>query len=268
MTDDRLVRATAELYTVHPDEFVDRRKELAAEARLAGEAAVASAVMALRRPTLGAWLVNRLARAQPDTTASLVDIGEQLRDAQRSLDATRMRELTTMRRKAVAAAVSEALAAVANRRPSDAVIEQVRATLDAVVADRNIATEVSGGTLTRAQEWSGFGDAGPDLTVVPEPATLRAATPDRQRPVAVPTTKPAPHAAPSGRVTIAETELAAADATVTEAQETSDSAAAEVERCEVAMAEAKKAMRTAGSDLRTAKERRDKAARRLARAHV
>ncbi|MGI8879609.1 MAG: hypothetical protein ACR2KJ_03660 [Jatrophihabitans sp.] len=268
MTDDRLGRATAELYTAHPDEFVGRRKQLAAEARAAGETAVASAVMALRRPTLGAWLVNRLARVQPRTIEGLVAVGEQLRDAQRSLDAARMRELTAVRRKAVGAAVIEALAAVANRRPTESVIEQVRATLDAAVADRDIGTEVTSGALTRAQEWSGFGDVGPELTVVPAPAPRRASTPARRGLVAVPSRKADPQPTTSGRVTIAVAELAAADAALAQAQEANDSAAAEVERCELALAEAKKGVRAAGAELRTAKDRRDKAARRLTRANA
>lgn len=274
VTDDRLSRAVSELYAAHPDGFVELRQALAGEARAAGEAAVATAIAALRRPTLSAWLVNRLARSQPQVIAELVELGEQLRSAQRSLDAARMRELTSSRRKAVGAALAAALLATPERRPSEAVTEQVRATLDAAVADRDIAVDVAAGRLTRAQEWSGFGDVGPELTVV-QPVTERrpvGSAPRRSRPApaqarAAPAAQPPSEPEPgnSHRVTIAETELAAAEAALIAAQDSSDSAAAEVTQRERALSDARSGLRAAASELRVAKERRDRALRRLAR---
>ena len=51
---DLLADAVAELYEADPDGFTERRAELAAAARDAGEPAAAKQIMALRKPTRSA----------------------------------------------------------------------------------------------------------------------------------------------------------------------------------------------------------------------
>ena len=60
-----LAAATAELYAGSPDDFVERRKALAGQARAAKDRALATAIGKLRRPTRSAWLVNLYARRSP-----------------------------------------------------------------------------------------------------------------------------------------------------------------------------------------------------------
>jgi Lon protease-like protein len=79
---DRVSTAVTELYGADPQEFTDRRKELAAAARAAGDAAAAKQIAALRKPTRAAWVVNRLARADPGAPARLAALGAALRAAE------------------------------------------------------------------------------------------------------------------------------------------------------------------------------------------
>ena len=95
---DLLADAKAELYQADPDDFMARRGELVAQAREAGETAVAKQIGALRKPTRSAWVVNRLVRADPEVTARLAALAAELRDG--GLDGGRIRELTAARARA------------------------------------------------------------------------------------------------------------------------------------------------------------------------
>ena len=48
--------AVDQLYVVAPSDFVQRRRELSAEAQRSGDKETAAAIKQLRKPTLGAWL--------------------------------------------------------------------------------------------------------------------------------------------------------------------------------------------------------------------
>src|SRR6266545_2602200 len=103
VADNALVgQAVDELYSLDPDGFVDRRRELAAEARRGGDTAAATEIAGLRKPTRSAWTMNVLARAEPDAFEPIVDVGDQLREAERALDGQRMRELSNRRRELIA----------------------------------------------------------------------------------------------------------------------------------------------------------------------
>ena len=65
----------------------------------------------MRKPTVAAWIVNALALDRPAVVDELADLGARLRDAQDALDAARLRELTTERRRLVAALSQDAFAA-------------------------------------------------------------------------------------------------------------------------------------------------------------
>jgi len=161
---DLLAAATAELYTCDPDEFMARRQELVAHAREAGEAAEAKQIGALRKPTRSAWVVNRLVRADPEVTARLAELAAELRDAGQSMDGGRIRELSAARARLVDELTRQAFDGLP--APPAAVREEVTATLDAALADPEVAASL--GTLVRAEHWAGFGglDAG---TAAPAP---------------------------------------------------------------------------------------------------
>jgi len=163
---DLLADAEAELYTADPDEFTGRRAELAASARDAGEPAVARQITGLRKPTRSAWVVNRLVRSDPEVRSRIDALAADLREA---TDGSRIRELTAARARLVDELTRAALREVP--APPAALREEVTATLDAAIADPEVAARL--GTLVRAAQYAGFG---PGLTfAAPAPAPAAAA---------------------------------------------------------------------------------------------
>lgn len=200
--DDALSAAIEELYSLDPQSFTARRGELATRARQIGDGTTARAISGLRRPTRAAWIINRLVRDAPGVASGLAELGAQLREAQRSLDGTRLRQLTQQRRRMIDAASRQALAGQA--APSAALRHEVASTLEAGLADPDVAERLSTGTLVRSAEWSGFGDSAPTLSAVPTSGPHRpppAASPAANRTVATKsprTASPAAnHAAPT-----------------------------------------------------------------------
>jgi hypothetical protein len=158
------------LYALPPERFVAARNEAVARARADGDAAGAARLAGLRRPTVAAWLVNLIALHRAEQVADLLDLGAQLREAQRQRSGERLRELSARRRSAISGLVAEArrLAVEAGRPPRNALpLAEVEATLAAALADEDVATVVRAGRLTRAAEYAGFGEGPrPDLRVV------------------------------------------------------------------------------------------------------
>ncbi|MGH3237267.1 MAG: hypothetical protein ACRDOH_29210 [Streptosporangiaceae bacterium] len=152
---DLLTDAVAELYEADPGDFTGRRQELAAGARDAGEPAVARQITALRKPTRSAWVVNRLVRADPDVRSRLYALAADLRAAAGSAAGARIRELTAARGHLVDELTREALQVAGLPAPPAALREEVTATLDAAIADPEVAAGL--GTLVRAARWAGFG---------------------------------------------------------------------------------------------------------------
>ncbi|MFF4012394.1 hypothetical protein [Streptomyces sp. NPDC001717] len=74
-----------ELSGLRPSEFTAARNEYAAKARKAGDRQLATAIAALRKPTVAAWTAGLLARRRPKEAHSLVQLGEALRTAHRTL---------------------------------------------------------------------------------------------------------------------------------------------------------------------------------------
>ena len=165
--EDLLEDAKAELYEADPDGFTARRTELAATARDAGEPAVAKQINALRKPTRSAWVVNRLVRSDPGVRSRLDALAADLREA---ADGARIRELTTARARLVDELTRAALAGVPT--PAAALREEVTATLDAAIADPEVAGRL--GTLVRAEQYAGFGAGSFVAAPAPaEPAPVR-----------------------------------------------------------------------------------------------
>jgi hypothetical protein len=222
-----------ELYATPPSGFVARREELAAAARTAGRTEDSRRIRAARRPTLAAWAANLLWRAEPEESGRLLELGEALREAYRTLDdPAALKELTAQRRQVVAALSRQAarLADEAGYRLSAAAQQDVASTLHAVLADADAAGQWATGRLTGA---------------LSPPATF--GTPDHAEPPPAPSRKPA-KAAPR---TPPEDELA--------------------ERRRARQEQLDKARETAGKAeerLRTRRDRLAEAAKVLERAHA
>ena len=193
---DRLAAAIAELYGAAPDAFTGRRGELAAAARDAGDRTTAKAIAALRRPTRAAWVVNRLAHADPGAAPKLAELAGALRAAQEARHGPRLRELSAARGALVDALTAQALAVAGVADPSPSLRLEVSQTLTAALADPEVAADFASGTLTRAVQWSGFGVLPADT----EPETVpvkRRAPAQRQAPAG--RRAPAQRQAPAGR---------------------------------------------------------------------
>lgn len=177
------------LYTAPPDGFVAARGDAVAAARAVGDEGTARQIAKLRKPTVAAWLVNLLAIRRPDLVADLAGLAAELRAAQRELSGSRLRELSAQRRGTVAALVAEARALGAAADPRLAAgklpLAEVEATLQAALADVEVADQVRSGRLVRAASYAGFGEVprphlrlvagGPELSL-PEPSTARGGT--------------------------------------------------------------------------------------------
>ncbi|WP_214409753.1 hypothetical protein [Sphaerisporangium fuscum] len=173
-----LSAAANELYGLPPEDFVEARKRLAAEAKKAGQAELSKQVGALRKPTLPAWAVNRLARSEPGDVGRLLDLGEELRTAWTS--GGRVGELDQRRGELVGALVrrAQALAEEEGRPLREPAVREVEDTLHAATMDPDVAEEVRAGRLTQPRSYAGFFPAG-DLSGAFSPAAHPVAGPAR-----------------------------------------------------------------------------------------
>jgi len=156
-----LQAAADELYGLAPEQFTAARDDFAKRLRSAGERDLANAVRELRRPSVSAWLVNLLVRRRTDRLEELLDVGEGLRSAMASGAGDELRRLGDDRRTSIATLTVDA-EAISGRRVGAAVLDEVRATLEAATADPTAATAVCSGRLVRALSYAGFGEL-PDL---------------------------------------------------------------------------------------------------------
>ncbi|MBV9593205.1 MAG: hypothetical protein JO147_05325 [Actinobacteria bacterium] len=162
--------AVDELYAHDPAEFTERRRALVAKARQLGDGMTAKRIEQLRKPTRSAWIVNALARSEPDLIDELVRLGDQLRAAERDLDGAQLRELSRQRRALVDSLARKAFTAAGVQAPTAALSDDILATFTAALADSGVAEQLRSGILVRPARWDGFGTAtGPDLAVVPVP---------------------------------------------------------------------------------------------------
>jgi chromosome segregation ATPase len=162
--------AADQLYALAPDQldgFASRRAELAGQARADGDRALAGQIGKLRKPVQAAALVNQLVREQSAAVADLTDLAHALREAHRHLRGNELRQLSERRQQVLGKLIS--LARKAGRRSvTDSVLDQVRATFEAAIADEAAEEAVLSGRLTAALSYSGFGavDIG-DAVAVP-----------------------------------------------------------------------------------------------------
>ena len=128
---DLVGEAIAELYAGDPDAFIQRRRELAAQARAAGDRDAAKAIGALGKPTRSAWIVNRLVHADPSVADSLGELGGKLRSGEAAMDGASIRELSRQRRELVDTLVRRALSDAGQDSPSVVLRDEVTDTFNA-----------------------------------------------------------------------------------------------------------------------------------------
>lgn len=158
------VEGVAALYGVDPSEFVAARAALVKRLKAEGEKALAAEVAKLRKPSVVAAAINRVARVRADDVDRLITASELLADAQRATllggDAAELRAASTDRRRLLAG-VAAAAAAEAGVAKS----AEVSATIEAALADDALVADLRRGTLVdtlSAPAGFGFGMADDD----------------------------------------------------------------------------------------------------------
>jgi hypothetical protein len=262
-----LESAVDELYAGSPDDFIERRKALVAQARAAKDRPLATAVGALRRPTRSAWLVNLYAREAPDELGALLDLGEALQAAQQQLSGPDLRRLSVDRGKALTAATRRAVALGHDHgydAPEAARLE-VTQTLQAALADPDVAEQVRTGTETQAQSYGGFGAfalAPPTTATAAEPQSRQAESPQAETPEAEASAAGTADDEADERRAEAESRLLATEAALSEAADDADAAttradelADRVEALRAELADAERAESDAQRSARSARKR-------------
>lgn len=133
------------------------RDALAADLRANGDAAGAKAVKELRRPTVAAWAINQVARNHPDDVAELLDIGRDLRSAQKKAMSGKggadLQEVGARRRKVVDRLVGLAARILDDAdRSSAGHRDEIADTYVAATTDTDVAELARTGRLDREQK--------------------------------------------------------------------------------------------------------------------
>ncbi|MGH3348332.1 MAG: hypothetical protein ACRDO4_15240 [Nocardioides sp.] len=277
MADHELLEITDELYALPLGEFTPARDAKAKELKGTDRAAP---VKALKKPSLAAWVVNLLVRRDAAQVDQVLSLGAALRDAAAGMDGDELRNLTKQRRQLTAAVTTgaRALAASAGVKVTQAVADQVEATLTAAMVDARCADAVRSGLLVTALAATGVDEVDlsaavatpealgftatavepgpPDLHVVPDPdADDKAVAAARER---VETTTAA--------ATAAEKALAAAAATVDDLEARTMQLQAEIDELRGKLAERESAYEEVDEELSEAEDTRSEAEATLAEA--
>ena len=147
-----------ELFAAKPEDFTALRTKLAAAAKERGDADAAKRIAAARKPTTAAWVVNRLVLADKKVKERVDDLRERLRGAHAEMDGERIRGLSAEQRRLVDALAKAGFEEASLPGPSAALRDDVVGTLQAAVADPDVAARL--GRLAKAERWAGFGEFG------------------------------------------------------------------------------------------------------------
>ena len=170
-------RAPEDLYGLPLEEFTSARDALARELKTAGRKDEAAVVKALRKPSVAAWALNRVARDHPEAVAALRSAGADLRAAQAeamSGDAGRLRaagRALSAEIDRVAALAADALLS-AGRPASPAQQERFASTLRTAAVDETAGEALARGVLADDLDPTGFsllGSLSGDLPATPAP---------------------------------------------------------------------------------------------------
>jgi hypothetical protein len=221
-----LLSIADELYGLPLPDFTPARDAKAKELKGTD---LAKPVKALKKPSLAAWVVNLLVRRDTAQVEQVLSVGEALREAQASMSGDALRELTRQRRQLTAAVTTQArrTAREEGTKVTDAVADQVEATLTAAMVDAECARAVRSGMLVAALATTGLDPADvAGAVALPEAlgfeATAREAEPPPRPELRV---VPDPEADRKA-VAAAEQTLAAAQAELDDATEEYDQAKA------------------------------------------
>lgn len=157
------------LYSLSLDGFTSERNAIAKAAKDAGDDAAATGVKALKKPSVGAWTLNQLAREHPDQIAELLSVRDEL---ERASSPHELRDLSKRRRELVArlAKMARAILQDSGHGSSDATVEKVSQGLLAGGGDEDREL-LRKGRLTREPASSGLEALGFAAEATEEDAT-------------------------------------------------------------------------------------------------
>ncbi|MEN8706381.1 MAG: hypothetical protein ABF306_09625 [Nocardioides marinisabuli] len=228
-----LLDLAEDLYGLPLGEFTASRDALVKQHRGSD---LARDLKALRKPTTAAWVVDLLVRHETEQVEQVLSVGAALREAQASMSADELRTLTKQRRQLTAAVTTTArgLARKHGLRVTEAVAEQVQATLTAAMVDADCARAVRSGLLVAPLETTGVDDVDVAAALALPQALgfeARAAAPAEAPPRPELHVVPDPEAQERARAE-AEEALEAADEELARAREAREEAGARVEELE------------------------------------
>lgn len=158
------VMQPADLYGLPLDRFTAARDSLARRLKAEGDEDGARRVSAMRKPSVAAWALNRVARNDPDAVARLVESHRMLREAGSRQE---VEEASRQRRELVARLTDEAMAGLGSS--SQQTRDRINRTLLAVATDHEGEANLEAGTLVRELEPTGIGWGEIDLPAPPPP---------------------------------------------------------------------------------------------------
>lgn len=225
-----LLAVADELYALALGEFTPARDARAKELKTTDQE-LAARVRSLRKPSLAAWVVNVLVRHDTEQVEQVLAVGAALREAQAAMSGEELRTLTRQRRQLTAAVTTTArgIAAERGQKVTQAVADQVEATLTAAMVDEGCGRAVRSGMLVAPLAATGVDEVEPASAVaVPEALGFSATS----RPVEPPQ-RPDLHVVPDPEadakaVRAAEEALRAADQELSSARAALEEATTEV----------------------------------------
>ena len=215
---DELLAIADELYALPQDEFTPARDAKAKE--LKADKELAAAVKKLKKPSVAAWVVNLFVRRESEQVEQVIAVGNALREAQEGMDGAELRALTKQRRQLTSAVTHKArsLAKDEGTKVTQAVSDQVEATLTAAMLDPGCAAAVRSGLLTAALSSTGVGSSDVAASVaLPDALGFSASAT-----TGGPTGPPDLHVVPEAEDDAADRKREEAEAALTAAQETVD----------------------------------------------
>jgi hypothetical protein len=151
-----------DLYALPLDEFTAARNRLARDLARDGEKDEAARIKALRKPSVPAWLVNRLTRQHKKESKALLRAGERLRRAQEKAlgggGRAPLEKAIAAEREAVERLVAAArkIGDEGSRKASEANLARVQSTLHAVSLDEEVRAAFEAGELVEDHEATGI----------------------------------------------------------------------------------------------------------------
>jgi hypothetical protein len=241
------------LYAAKPEDFTALRTKLAGAAKRGGDADAAKRISAARKPTTAAWVVNRLALGDKQVKERLADLGERLRAAHAEMDGERIRELSTEQRRLVDELARTGFEEAALPDPTAALRDDVTGTLQAAIADPDVAVRL--GHLAKAERWSGFGEFGDTAMVF---TATRGAKPKLKADPKPKSSKPVKDEPRDDKRAQARATLAAAERTKAEADDALSELQADLATARLRHQDARRRLQDAERGLKAAEDAYDK----------